>query len=167
MSGSEDVTYQYDVSTVKGTLTITPADMDVDSSGYDQPYDGDAHGITVTGPDGSTVKYSLTQSSDPADYTLDESPTATDYTPGTPVYFVVTDDNYNPAFGSETITIGKRTIRVTTNSDSKPYDTLPLTKRRLDGRQRQRRIRLRRRLRPGEHKRDGLDHQRGQHGQPV
>ena len=140
MSGSEDVTYQYDVSTVKGTLTITPADMDVDSSGYDQPYDGNAHGITVTGPDGSTVKYSLTQSSDPADYTLDESPTATDYTPGTPVYFVVTDDNYNPAFGSETITIGKRTIPGDDQQRQQAVRHAPADERRLDGRQRQRRI---------------------------
>ncbi len=128
LSGAEDVTYQYDVSTVKGTLTILPANTTADSQGYAGIYDGYPHAITVTpAQGGSMVRYSLTYSGDPADYTLTESPAETDFTPGTTVYFVVTNPNYNPVFGSEVIKIDKRTIALTTVSDSKPYDGTALT----------------------------------------
>ncbi|NLI52871.1 MAG: InlB B-repeat-containing protein, partial [Clostridiales bacterium] len=108
LSGTTDVTYQYDVSTATGLLTITPATATADSDGYTGKYDGQPHGITVDPDvDGSTVRYSLTNSTNPADYTLTTSPTATDYTTGLTVYFVVTNPNYNPVFGSETVTINK------------------------------------------------------------
>ncbi|MEA4915583.1 MAG: InlB B-repeat-containing protein, partial [Christensenella sp.] len=97
MSGATDVTYQYDVTTVNGLLTITPATTTANSDGYTGTYDNLPHGITVTPViEGSTVRYSLTNSTNPADYTLTTSPTATDATTGTQVYFVVTNPNYNP-----------------------------------------------------------------------
>ncbi|PKM38579.1 MAG: hypothetical protein CVV04_14460, partial [Firmicutes bacterium HGW-Firmicutes-9] len=128
MDGSTDVTYQYDVSTADGLLTIDPANTTADSDGYTGTYDAVAHGITVTpAVDGSTVRYSLTNSTDPADYTLTTSPTATDATTGTTVYFVVTNPNYNPVFGNEVITINKRVVALTTEDASKMYDGSALT----------------------------------------
>ena len=128
MNGATDVTYQYDVTTANGLLTINPATTTATSAGYNDKYDGSAHGITVTPKvEGSLVKYSLTNSTNPADYTLTTSPTATDYTAGTTVYFVVTNPNYNPVFGHEQIVINKRVVALTTATDTKEYDTLPLT----------------------------------------
>ena len=109
-------------------LTILPAETGADSDGYTGTYDGHAYGITVE-PDvnGSTVRYSLTGGTNPATYLLTESPTATDVTPGTTVYFAVTNPNYQPVLGSETITINPRTIRLTTASESRDYDGTALT----------------------------------------
>ena len=118
----------YDPSEDTATLAITPATTTATSSGYNDKYDGNAHGITVTPTvEGSTIKYSLTNSTNPADYTLSVSPTATDYTAGTTVYYVVTNANYNPVFGHEQIVINKRVVALTTATDTKEYDTLPLT----------------------------------------
>ena len=118
----------YGPSEDTATLTITPATTTANSSGYNDKYDGNAHGITVIPTvDGSTVKYSLTNSTNPADYTLTSSPTATDATTGTKVYFVVTNPNYNPVLGHEQVVINKRVVALTTATDSKEYDTLPLT----------------------------------------
>ena len=118
----------YDPAEDTTTLTILPADTTADSQGYTGTYDNLPHGITVTPAiDGSTIRYSLTDSDDPADYLLTSSPTETDATTGTTVYFVVTHPNYNPVFGEEEIVINKRTIALTTSSDSKMYDGTPLT----------------------------------------
>jgi hypothetical protein len=73
------------------------------------------------------LSFSLTNSTDPADYTLTTSPTATDATTGTTVYFVVTNPNYNPVFGSEQIVINKRIVALTTEDASKMYDGTALT----------------------------------------
>ena len=40
------------------TVTISPAEMQVTSSGYEGTYDGTGHSITVNAPDGAAVKYS-------------------------------------------------------------------------------------------------------------
>ena len=118
----------YDPAEDTTTLTINPANTTATSSGYNDKYDGNAHGITVTPTiAGSTVKYSLTNSTNPADYTLISSPTATDYTAGTTVYFVVTNANYNPVFGHEQVVINKRVVALTTATDSKMYSGTPLT----------------------------------------
>ncbi len=128
MSGATDVTYQYDVSTVDGLLTIDPGTTTADSDGYTGTYDNLPHGITVTPAiSGSVIRYSLTNSTDPAAYTLTTSPTATDATAGTTVYFVVTNPNYNPVFGSEQIIISKRIVALTTSDATKMYDGDPLT----------------------------------------
>ena len=106
----------YDPAEDTTTLTITPANTTADSDGYTGNYDGDPHGITVDPAiDGSVIKYSLIDSTNPADFTLTTSPTATDFTPGTTVYFVVTNPNYNPVFGNEVVQIDKRVIALTTD----------------------------------------------------
>ncbi|MDP3410826.1 hypothetical protein, partial [Bosea sp. (in: a-proteobacteria)] len=96
--------------------------------GYTGTYDNLPHGITVTPAiSGSEIRYSLTDSDDPAAYTLTSSPTATNATTGTTVYFVVTNPNYNPVFGEDVITINKRTVALTTSSASQMYNGNPLT----------------------------------------
>ncbi|NLI54282.1 MAG: hypothetical protein GX417_08130, partial [Clostridiales bacterium] len=66
-------------------------------------------------------------STNPADYTLTNSPTATHVGESRTVYFVATNDNYEPAFGSATITITPRSVSVNTFGATKVYDGTPLT----------------------------------------
>ncbi len=119
----------YEPATDTATIAITPATTTATATGYDEKYDGGAHGITVTPAvtTGSTVFYSLAEGTTPSDYTLPTSPTETNYTPGTTVYYVVTNPNYLPVYGSAVITIDPREIKITTANDSKPYDGDPLT----------------------------------------
>jgi len=121
----------YNLATDTAFISINPATTTATATGYDKKYDGGAHGITVTPTvpvaDGSTVKYSLTEGTKPADYTLTSSPTETNYTLGTRVYYVVTNPNYLPVYGSAVIAIDPREIKLTTANDSKIYDTKPLT----------------------------------------
>ena len=117
----------YDPAEDTAILTINPADTTANSSGYTGTYDNLPHGITVTPTiSGSTVKYSLTNSTNPSDYSA-TMPTATDATAGTKVYFVVTNPNYNPVFGNQTVTINKRVVALTTSTASKMYDGSALT----------------------------------------
>ena len=119
----------YEPASDTTTIAITPATTTATATGYDEKYDGLAHGITVTPAvtSGSTIAYSLTEGTLPTDYTLPASPTATNYTPGTTVYYVVTNPNYLPVYGSAVITIDPREIKLTTNTATKPYDGTPLT----------------------------------------
>ena len=92
--------------TFKGaTFTITPATMtDVSSTGYSGTYDGAAHGISVTAPEGATVTYG--ESADAC--TAAASPTyseAGEYT----VYYRVSMTGYNDFTGSAIVSIGKAT----------------------------------------------------------
>ena len=124
-SGGVDVTYQYDVRTMPGVLTITPATLPVSSSGYSGVYDGNAHGISVsTSVEGARIIYSLVpivlypnQST---------SPTLTNVGSRT-VYFRVTKDNYWPYYGSETINISPVPIVLTAQSQDFTYDGAPHT----------------------------------------
>ena len=47
-------------SSVTHSFTISAATMNVTASGYTGTYDGKAHGITVSAPEGATVKYGTT-----------------------------------------------------------------------------------------------------------
>lgn len=73
---------------------------EVVSEGYEGFYDGEAHGITVTAPEGATIKYGIAE----GEYTESESPTQTEAGALT-VYFEVTKDGYKPYTGSENIII--------------------------------------------------------------
>lgn len=86
------------------------------ASGYTGAYDGAAHSITVTAPEGAEVAYSKTPGTD---YTGD-TPTYTnagEYT----VYYRVTMDGCYPVYGSETVRIGKAAVTVTADPKSKTY----------------------------------------------
>lgn len=73
--------------------------LSVTATGYDKPYDGEEHGITVTSS-GATIKYGTSEGI----YTLDESPKYTDV--GTYiVYYQVTKEGYETIEGSRTVVI--------------------------------------------------------------
>ena len=76
--------------------------MTVTATGYAGAYDGQAHGITVTAPDGATVKYGETAGT----YNLDASPTYTNAGTYT-VYYQVTMAGFDPVTGSVAVTITK------------------------------------------------------------
>ncbi len=134
MSGNVDVTGNYAITTRAGALTITatPAsdNITVVGTNTNKVYDGDplaAATARARAEDGSevTIEYSF----DGENWTTDPSTlTATDVTEGTMVQIRASAANYSEyATGSETITITKRPVTVTTNSDSKVYDGVALT----------------------------------------
>ncbi len=123
MSGSTDVTYQYDVSTWKGYLTISPAFLPIVYSGYSDDYDGAAHGITVsTTVEGAKIRYSTSPHLFPSQYTLSASPTYTNADGLHLVYFVVTMDNYFPYYGVATVSINPVAIELTAQSNDFTYN---------------------------------------------
>ena len=94
--------YTYTPNTASYTLNVVSAAMTVTASGYTGTYDGTAHGVTVTAPDGATVMYGEADGT----YNLNASPAYTDA--GTyAVYYQVTKTNYTTVTGSETVTIAK------------------------------------------------------------
>ena len=87
---------------------------------YKGEYDGNAHGITLTGvPSGATVKYGTS----PESCTLD-SLTYTDFTDGPKfVYYKVSQPGYADASGSAWVNITKRPLTVTgITAKDKVYD---------------------------------------------
>ena len=86
-------------------FAITEAAMEITATGYEGIYDGQAHGISVTAPEGATVKYG-----EMADgCTFDASPTyinAGSYT----VYYEVTKENYTTVTGSQEVKISAKAL---------------------------------------------------------
>ena len=66
-------TTNYNAAEATATFTITEATMTVIAAGYEGIYDTQAHGITVTAPEGATVKYMNQEGT----YDLTDSPTYT------------------------------------------------------------------------------------------
>lgn len=97
--------YRYPTPTAQYTLTVIPAAMTVTTSGYNGSYDGQAHGISVSAPDGATITYGTTAGT----YNLNASPTYTDAGTYT-VYYQVTKPNFITVTGSETVTISKADV---------------------------------------------------------
>ena len=87
---------------------------------YKGEYDGNAHGITLTGvPSGATVKYG-----ESADSCTQDSLTYTNFTNGPKiVYYKVSQSGYADASGSATVNITKRPLNVTgITAKDKVYD---------------------------------------------
>ena len=87
---------------------------------YEGEYDGNAHGITLTGvPSGATVKYG-----ESADSCTQDSLTYTNFTNGPKiVYYKVSQSGYADASGSATVNITKRPLTVTgITAKDKVYD---------------------------------------------
>ena len=87
---------------------------------YKGEYDGNAHGITLTGvPSGATVKYG-----ESADSCTQDSLTYTDFTNGPKfVYYKVSQSGYADASGSAWVNITKRPLTVTgITANDKAYD---------------------------------------------
>ncbi|MEG2328828.1 MBG domain-containing protein [Anaerorhabdus sp.] len=102
-----------------GMLTINKANLTVTSSGYAEIYDGNDHTISVqVQEDDSTIMYGLSV----GQYDLTNAPTFSNVG-STTIYYKVENPNYNDVFGSEIVTIQKKTVTPTvlTVSD-KIYD---------------------------------------------
>ena len=90
------------IGTATATYSITEATLTVTATDYNGTYDAKSHGISVTAPEGATVKYGKQKGT----YNLTESPTYTDA--GTyKVHYQVTQDNYTTITDSATIEISK------------------------------------------------------------
>jgi uncharacterized repeat protein (TIGR02543 family) len=124
MSDGADVTYQYNVVAVPGMLTIRPIDMAVSASGFNGLYDNTLHKITVSPAvtEGTTIAYSYNPHSKPEGYRLTENPEIRNVSGSRTIYFVVTNPNYNPYFGSADITILPVPITIQAQSKSWVYD---------------------------------------------
>ena len=96
-------------------FTISPADMQVTSAGYNGVYDGKAHSITVNAPEGAEVMYA-----GPGGSFTEENPAFTDA--GTyAVDFRVRLENYNEYAGTETVEIAKAAITIKADDKSSKY----------------------------------------------
>ncbi len=109
--------------TLVGSVTIANGTITgVSAAGYSQPYDGQAHGITLTGvPSGATVKYCSTEngtySTDPITYTNATNGAQT-------VYYKVEKANYNTVSGSATVNISKATPAAADFTFTKPTNLI-------------------------------------------
>lgn len=102
-----DVTGSYTFTIKKGTLDVTGTD-------YTGEYDGQAHTITVTAPDGAAVTYSETKNGEysATALTLTDAGTKT-------VYWKVEKAGYTTVTGSNTIAITKKAVTITIDAKSK------------------------------------------------
>ena len=94
----------YETALASYILTVSNATMEVSATGYEGVYDGNAHGITVTAPEGATVKYGTEEGK----YDLTENPTYTNVGTYT-VYYQVTKEGTETVTGSAKVTITKAT----------------------------------------------------------
>ena len=94
--------YTYETKTASYLLSVGTEAMEVSATAYTGTYDGQAHTISVTAPDGATVKYGTTEGS----YDLDAAPTYTEAGTYT-VFYQVTKPNFTTVSGSQTVTISQ------------------------------------------------------------
>ena len=86
----------------------------ITAENYTGTYNGQPHGITLTGvPTDATISYRTSAS---GEYNLTSNPTFTDVGTYT-VYYKVTKDNYYDETGSATVTINKATPSITLEND--------------------------------------------------
>ena len=111
---------------VTGTVPfdVQPADMTgITVENVDVTYDGEYHGIEITGvPQGATIKYGTSEST----YTLDECPTYKDASAEAYViYYQVTATGYNTYTGSATIKISPAIVNIIWEDTTFAYDGQP------------------------------------------
>ena len=123
---ADGTNYTYAVKTAQYAIGVNTAAMSVTATNYTGTYDGDSHTITVTvtEPEGTTVKYGTVEGT----YDLDEAPAYTDagiYS----VFYQVTKANYTTVEGSAIVTIDKAAgvISFAESSISKTYGDADFT----------------------------------------
>lgn len=109
----------YNVNAVNGKYTLTRGEMDVEASGYNGTYDGEAHGINVTISENTdAVIYYATEELTPENYETVGSTDPIEYTDAGEyiVYYYVASRNYedDKVTGSQTIIISKAQAAATT-----------------------------------------------------
>ena len=120
---NESPLYAYTLQVIPGKLTINPSARTITATGYDAPYDGEPHGITVTG---ITADDTVTYSTNNETWTED-APKRTNVQAAETIWVKVENPNYTTVKTSATITITKRPITITANSGEKFYDGTALT----------------------------------------
>lgn len=115
----------YKVTYVPGELIIKPATMNLTVKGYDDFYDGAAHGGTVSGyPEGATLQYST----DNGSTWKEEEPTVTDYTENpVAVQVKVTLANYDEVIREYTLNVKKRPVTLVSEGATREYNGEALT----------------------------------------
>ena len=107
----------YSVTFTGAKLTITAATISgVNATDYSGTYDGAAHTISVTIPEGTTIMYGTAEGT----YDKEAAPSYTnagEYT----VYYQVTKTNHNTVAGSAKITINKKALTITAEAKTKVY----------------------------------------------
>ena len=107
----------YSVTYVNGDFEITKATTTLEVTGYNQAYDGESHGLTVTPAvtEGTTITYSV----DGETWTT-EAPSITNV--GSTTYKVkATNANYNDVIEEGTLTVTQKAVTVTGVDGSKVY----------------------------------------------
>ena len=123
LSGSTDVTANYNITYKNGTLTVSNASFTVSALNQTYTYTGSAQGaaITVSGLKGSqtaTIKYGTTSGT----YDTTTAPKITNANEDKTIYWQVTAPNHATQTGSYTITMNKATPTMTLTGTSKTYD---------------------------------------------
>ena len=121
---TDGANYTYAKKTTSYTLNVATAAMTVDAADYSGTYDGKAHTISVTAPEGAAVMYGTTEGT----YNLQAAPTYTNASTNT-VYYQVTKTNYTTVTGSKTVTItpAAATINFTETSVRKTFGDAAFT----------------------------------------
>ena len=103
----EATTATYKLNVAAGSIT------GITATGYTGTYDGKAHGITVSAPEGATIKYGTKKGT----YDLDASPTYTD-AGSYMVHYQVERTNYTTIADSAKVEITKATPSITFDKES-------------------------------------------------
>ena len=108
----------YTLTFIGATFTINAAEMTgVTASGFTGTYDGTAHGISVTAPEGATVTYG--ESADAC--SAASSPTLTNVGEKT-VYYKVSKTGYTDVTGSQTVKISAKEAALSWSNLTFTYD---------------------------------------------
>lgn len=107
----------YTAAEATASFAITAATISgVEATAYSGTYDGAAHTIGVTIPEGATIMYGTAEGT----YDKETAPSYTnagEYT----VYYQVTKANYNTVTGSAKVTINKKALTITAEAKTKVY----------------------------------------------
>lgn len=114
----------YNITTNYGKLEVTDSDkLSVTATGYDSMYDGQTHNGNVTATEGATLSYSTDNG---------ETWTATEPTIKNvgeiKVIVKASMANYSDATAEYTLKVTPRSVTITSETASKPYDGTALTK---------------------------------------
>ncbi|MEN6595040.1 MAG: MBG domain-containing protein, partial [Clostridiaceae bacterium] len=113
-----------------GTLTVNRATgLAINATSYNEKYDGGEHGIgtSPTPAEGTTLLYSLTGGTNLSAYTLTSNPMFKNAMSAKTVYVAAVNDNYVTVFDQATVTIARRTIKLASDSETRPYNGSPLS----------------------------------------
>jgi hypothetical protein len=126
-SSALNVTANYQITYIAGTLTVTPATLALTAIGYNGIYDAAAHDALVSygvNVDDADVTYGF--SLDGVTYTT-TIPTVTNVADSTTVYIKTSKPNYGDEVSMVAATVQARQIAVTADSATKEYDGTALT----------------------------------------